>query len=60
MEGHMSETAKKAEYEAPRLTQIGSFEALTQWASGGGYTDRGFPGGTATQDLSFSDAPPAN
>jgi hypothetical protein len=56
----MTDLTKKDAYEAPALTKIGSFEALTQWASGGGYTDHAFGAGTPANDITFSDAPPAN
>ncbi|MFT3722151.1 MAG: lasso RiPP family leader peptide-containing protein [Hyphomonadaceae bacterium] len=47
----------KASYETPTVEAIGSFEAVTQWAAGGGGLDSPFSAGTLVTDLTFSDPP---
>ena len=44
----------KAVYETPVLSEIGSFETLTQGTSNGNNLDRVFPSGTPRGDLTFS------
>lgn len=48
----MSQT--KTAYEAPKLTVVGSFEALTQGTQNGNFTDRQFPDNTPRGQLTFS------
>lgn len=47
-------TTEKTAYEAPAMTALGSFEALTQGASSGNLLDATFPTGTPFGDLTFS------
>ena len=54
----MREANGKMPYQTPRLEAVGSFEALTKWATGGGALDNGFTAGTPTSSLTFSDPPP--
>jgi hypothetical protein len=49
---------EKEAYEAPRLTPVGSFEALTKSASTGHALDVAFSAGTTIDQLTFSDPPP--
>lgn len=44
----------EARYERPQLTQIGSFEAVTQGHSAGSKTDAAFPVGTPRGSITFS------
>ena len=48
----------KEAYEAPRLTPVGSFEALTKSATTGHALDVTFSAGTTVDQLTFSDPPP--
>jgi hypothetical protein len=45
---------EKEVYEAPELTDIGSFEALTQGGAASGVTDAVYPVGTPSSQLLFS------
>lgn len=49
----MNNTQKKS-YEAPRLSKVGSFEAVTQAAGKGSLLDANFPVGTPFGELTFS------
>lgn len=44
----------KAVYEAPSITEVGTFEALTQGTQTGDFTDAVFPVTTPRGDLTFS------
>lgn len=55
----MAEAGAKAGYEAPTVEAVGSFEAVTQWASTGGGLDSPFSAGTPVASLTFSDPPKA-
>ncbi|CAN5359957.1 lasso peptide [soil metagenome] len=44
----------KVVYEAPSITEVGTFESLTQGASTGTTLDATFPAGTPFGDLTFS------
>jgi hypothetical protein len=44
----------KFEYEVPELTEIGSFEEITQANNGNSYIDASFPSGTPNSQLTFS------
>ena len=41
-------------YQAPKLTVVGSFEAVTQGTQSGNNTDRNFPPNTPRGQLTFS------
>ena len=49
----MGKVAKQA-YEAPALTEVGTFEAITQSTGVGTKLDAAFPSGTPFADLTFS------
>lgn len=44
----------QSNYEAPKLTDLGSVEAMTGATGRTGALDRNFPAGTAFQNLTFS------
>ncbi|MFT3722199.1 MAG: lasso RiPP family leader peptide-containing protein [Hyphomonadaceae bacterium] len=44
----------RTEYEAPELTEIGSFEEITQGMSRGRRLDASFPTETPFENLTFS------
>ncbi len=44
----------KAQYEAPALTVVGTFEEITQGSSDGNFTDKLFPVDTPKPQLTFS------
>lgn len=52
------EQAKKLAYETPVLSEIGTFEAITQAASCGHALDASYSAGSTT--LTFSDVPNGN
>jgi hypothetical protein len=45
---------QKAQYEAPTLTVVGTFEDITQGQARGSQLDATFPTGTPFGDLTFS------
>ena len=45
---------QRAEYEAPVLASLGTFEEITQGGKTGGFTDAAFPAGTLRGDITFS------
>jgi len=47
----------KKVYTAPQLEKVGSFEALTQGAANGSFTDAVFPTNTPKEQLTFSSLP---
>lgn len=54
----MTPETTKVVYEPPTLTMVGSFEALTKYASSGYSLDAGFVTGTPASQITFSDPPP--
>lgn len=44
----------KLVYDAPEVTEIGSFEVLTQGGSGSNFIDATFTAGTPVSSLTFS------
>ena len=44
----------KTVYEAPTLTEVGTFETLTQGTQNGNFTDAVFPSDTPRGELTFS------
>ena len=46
---------EKKTYETPTVAVVGTFESITQAATSGSTLDATFPGGTPTEDLTFSD-----
>ena len=44
----------RLDYETPKLTEIGSFEEVTQGLDDGNFTDANFPTDTPKPDLTFS------
>lgn len=50
----MDAQIRKQTYDAPILSPLGTFEALTQGASDGLKLDASFPAGTPKVDLTFS------
>ena len=45
---------KKAAYEAPKITVVGTIEELTQGNKAGGRLDATYPTDTPTENLTFS------
>ena len=45
---------KKAAYEAPKITVVGTIEELTQGNKAGGRLDSTYPTDTPTENLTFS------
>jgi hypothetical protein len=52
-------TGVKESYEAPTVDAVGTFEAVTKWASSGQGLDSPFGAGTPATSLTFSDPPKA-
>lgn len=44
----------RLEYETPTLTEVGSFEEITQGLRDGNFTDMAFPTDTPKPQLTFS------
>lgn len=44
----------KKEYEAPTITEVGSFEDITKGGADGDFTDMNFSSDTPRGDLTFS------
>ena len=49
-----SAVSRRAEYQAPTLAVLGTFEQLTQGTSNGNFLDNTFPDGTPRGELTFS------
>lgn len=53
-ETKLADPRNKAQYEAPALTVVGTFEEITQGSSDGNFTDKLFPVDTPKPQLTFS------